>query len=280
MTRRVASLSTFCTVWWACNAWAADMSSQRALEEGMKRYRESAYEQAAEKFAAAAEQAAETGLDPAVPRYNRANALFKGGRIEDAAQAYLKASKTTDLELQSKVHFNQGNVFMALTERAARQGNLQDALQNVEQALDMYENSITLDPADEDAKVNYELALRRKEELQQQLQPQQQQQQKQREPQGQEEQEDAERKPSQRDRPEDSQPPQPPERQAEDRAPQDGAQQQRAQGNREQQLSAASEEMTPEEAEMLLEALRQEEMETRSRMRLRLGQRVPVEKDW
>ncbi len=41
-----------------------------------------------------------------------------------------------------------------------------------------------------------------------------------------------------------------------------------------------AQEMTPEEARMLLDAMREEEAARREGMRLRLGAPVPVEKDW
>ena len=41
-----------------------------------------------------------------------------------------------------------------------------------------------------------------------------------------------------------------------------------------------AEEMTEQEAIMLLDALREEERAARERMRLKVGEPVPVEKDW
>ena len=41
-----------------------------------------------------------------------------------------------------------------------------------------------------------------------------------------------------------------------------------------------SEEMTPEEARIMLDAMKQEEQASRDRMRLIIGQPTPVEKDW
>ena len=38
--------------------------------------------------------------------------------------------------------------------------------------------------------------------------------------------------------------------------------------------------MTPEEAKLMLDAMKQEEQASRDRMRLVIGQPTPVDKDW
>ena len=87
------------------------------------------------------------------------DALFKNGDYEKALQEFAQVLKAPGEKIRAQAHYNMGNSYFQQ--------------QAFEQAVESYKQSLQLDPADEDAKVNLELAL---EQLQQQDQDQQDQQ--------------------------------------------------------------------------------------------------------
>ena len=132
------------------------------MSEGRSLYEKGQFNKAAEAFERAAEAADANELDPAVANYNRANALMNQNRPEDAIKAYTESLRTTDLRLQEQAYFNMGNAHMALAENSVKMQKLPDAEKSVEEAIKMFANAMLLDPKDEDAKVNFELAAGQK----------------------------------------------------------------------------------------------------------------------
>lgn len=274
----------------ACAISSAHAQSARQLEkQGREAFENDSFEEAANAFDKAATAAAEGKLDAAVAQYNRSLALARLGRHQDAAEGYVESLRTTDLALQQTAYYNRGNALMAAAGDRETQGALQPAIEVAHEALAMYEKSITLDPHDASAKTNFELALRKIEELESKLDQQQQN----------EENEQDDQSPDQQDEPseqndesEDS----PEDQQNQDQDGQQDEQQDRQQDGQpedpseddrpppEQRENSSqprpSEEMTREEAEMLLDAIREEEQSAREQIRIKFGASGPVEKDW
>lgn len=262
---------------------------RRAMAEGEKALAMSNRIEAAQQFARAAEAAGIAKLDPAVPQYNRGLALLADHQAGPAAEAFQLATRTTDLEVQQRALFNRGNALLKLAGELEMAGQAQPALQNVEEALAMYEQAMVLRPQDPDPKVNYELATREKqrlEELIQQQPPSSSQNQDQKKDQDQEQ-------PQQNQQKQDEQPPSPESDQ--DQQPQQADEQEEqkqdassAQDESKPDASASSgspQEMTREEATRLLDAMKEQEQANREqmareRMRMNMGQLPPVEKDW
>jgi Ca-activated chloride channel family protein len=248
-----------------------------ALELGEQAYRAKQYEPARQAFAAAATNAATRNLDPAVARYNEAAANYRLGHMEAAAERLAETLRTDDLALQQKAWYNRGTALLGQMAAQRQQGKLDDAQKVTAEAATHFEQAIMLDPNDADAKVNYELALRLQAELEKQKQQQQkddpkqdQKKQQDQQKQDQQEQKQAEQKKQ------DEQQQQPEQKQAEQSsAPKPEQQQEKSAAQGEKKT-----EMTPEEAAMLLNAMRQEEQSHRDKMRLNIGQPEPVEKDW
>lgn len=269
-------------------------SPDAAMKQGVSAFDQQQFEDAALAFREAAERAQQVGRDPARAWFNYANALFEQGRFEDAARVYQDALRSTDLDVQQSAHFNRGNALLAEAVRQA-EGQAFDAAKTfTERAVDSYRNALTLRPTDRDAKINHELADRFREELEEILAQQPQQPQAQPEPgEGEDDQEDQEQDQDQQDQdgeqePSPDQDQTPPSEEPQD-GDQDGEDEAQAQpmpaGQDEQQEQdtprpESMEEMTEDEAMLLLDALRDEEQETRDQMRLRLGQPQEVEKDW
>ncbi|HYV18696.1 MAG TPA: VWA domain-containing protein [Verrucomicrobiae bacterium] len=98
---------------------------------------------------------------PAAPElhYNIGNVLLRKGDLDKAIEEYLRAQSTGPRSLAEAAHFNRGNALMM-------KGDLQPA-------VDEYVQALKMEPRDQDAKRNLELALRLLEKQQQQQQQQQ-----------------------------------------------------------------------------------------------------------
>lgn len=250
-----------------------------AMKEGLRAYDDGQFQEAAEAFHRAAEQAGDTRLNPARALYNRANALYQQDRFEEAAQAYQEALRSTDLELQQSSHYNRGNAFLSQAYAQAEAQQLDTAKGLTERALDSYRNALTLNPDDRDAKINHELADRFREELemllaQQPPQPQPEQGEDEQEEQ-QDEAQDSEAQPGEQPQPDE------PQDEGAEAAPRpEEGESPPAEAAPQDRPPDTMEEMTEEEAMLLLDAMRDEEQETRDQMRLRLGEPAEVDKDW
>jgi Ca-activated chloride channel homolog len=284
-------------------AESADAPPPTAREwfaSGAQAFAASNYADSATAFASAAESAPAEKLDPAVAQFNAGLAATAAGDLEAAAKHFADATSAADLGVQAKAYYNRGNALFQLASApldAAASMMPAPALaldaseKSIGEAIQSYENAIALDPADVDAKANYELALQKQQEIQQQQQQQQNQDQQNQDQQDQDP--NSENQPQ--DQPEsspesnqneESQPQQPPpqEQEQDQEQPQDQQEPQNPQAQQDQPSSAQpnepSDEMTPEEAEMLLNALREQEQSQRDRLQPFFGRPVPVEKDW
>jgi len=111
------------------------------VEQGRKAYEKGDYAEALRQFDAAAKDLPGS----ASLEFNRGNALFKLGRMEEANQAYHRALETPRSDLKEKDYYNLGNVW-------AQMGNAKEALA-------AYRRALTLDPTDEEARHNLEVML-------------------------------------------------------------------------------------------------------------------------
>ena len=266
---------------------AGALPPRRAMDAGERAYAATNYSAAAQAFAEAATNAAAQALDPAVAQYNAGAASYRQGHMDAAAERLAEALRTSDLSLQERACYNRGNALVGQGAAQRQQNKLDEAQKSLTEALSMYERAILLGPNDDAAKVNYELALRLKQELEQQ-QKEEQQKQDQQKP-------DQQQQPPPKDQ---TQPPKPdqqqpsPTNQPEQNPAQEPPQKPESNpGDTNRTTSAEkpaapagqdkkAEDMTPEEARQLLDALRQEEQALRDRLPMNLGQNQPVEKDW
>ena len=249
-------------------AWPDD--ARQKMKLGLQEYKAGDFEAAQREFEDAAKGASDERLDAGAALYNEANALYRLGQPDRAASKYMDAGRSTDLSLQKKTFFNRGNALYQLAEQAQAEGDLDSARQALEQAMVMYENTMALDPADRDSKINYELTLRKHEEVKELQEQQQQQQPQQEQQQGEQEQEKQNGEPQ-------------PEEQQEEEQESSDQQQEPAESGEQQpqpQEEQSAEEMTEEEARVLLDAMRQEEQAAREQYRMVQGTPAPVDKDW
>ena len=264
--------------------WCADAPPRQSMKDGIRLYQGESYDKAVESFDRAAQSAQQDKLDPSVAKYNAANARFKLGQFGAAATNFAEATRSPDLALQSKAYYNRGNALVTSSEMTDKQGGIDMAIGSVDEAIEMYENAMTLAPDDEDAKVNYELALKKKQELQQKKEQQQQQQKQDQDKQDQQQKDQSQKQEEQKKDEQQKQDQQKTEQeeQKQDQQQNQGEPQpdQQSPDQQKQAQPQKSDEMTPEEAKMMLDAMKQEEQASRDRMRLIIGQPTPVDKDW
>ena len=271
----------------ALTTHAEQPSARQSFAEGQQAFAASNYAAAADSFQQAATAAPASKLDPAAAYLNAGIAAQAAGTPEAASTHFANAAAGPDLALQAQAYYNRGNSLFqlassplqpqALPADAPPTADLDDSKLAITEAIQMYENAIALDPDDADAKANYELAVLK----QQQIQHMQQQQNEQQQQKGEQEDDPHDQPPQSGDpqEPADAQPDQEEEQDQQDAQPAESGDQQ----EQEQESAAApesAEDMTPEEAEMLLDSLKAQEQSQRDRLHPFLGRPVLVEKDW
>ena len=132
-------------------------NSEKLTREGIAAFEEKQSSAAARLFASAAEIASSSRA-----LFNLGTALVENGEAEPGAAALAKASEEGGA-VAADSFFNRGNLALGA--------------ERLEEAIEMYSESLRLEPSMADAKRNLEIALRKKEEQEKQQQEQQDQQQ-------------------------------------------------------------------------------------------------------
>ncbi len=205
---------------------AAAQPGRGAVDAGNRLYDEGRYEEAHEQYLEALRQAPDS---PIVP-FNDGNALYRTEELQRATESYRRAVESGDPAIEAQAWYNLGN---ALYKQ-----------QQLEPALEAYKEALRRNPADTDAKHNFEVTL----EQQQQQQESDDQQDENDEGRDQQDQQDPqqseqEQNQEQQDQPEDQEPPE---------QQQDQPQEQQ-QENAEQPPPPGA--LSREEAERLLQAI-------------------------
>ena len=227
----------FCISCMGLIAWVNPQADK--TKEGNRSYNKEVYDEAMTKYT---EVLIDLPNSPYI-HFNIGNAAYKKEDYEEAAKSYSKAaSLAADVMLESKAYYNLGNC-------KYRQGklkentNLGETISLYREALDYYKQALDKNPKDTNAKYNHEFVERKIKELL----DKQKQQEKSEDQQEQQEQQDQE---SQSDKNQDNDSKQD-EAQAAQAQPED-------QG--EEQESKQKEKMTEEQAQMLLDSLKDEEL--------------------
>jgi Ca-activated chloride channel family protein len=208
-----------------------------------KQYEEGHYAEALQLYRQALVEAPDT---PAL-NFNAGSALFKTGDLPGAAKEFDQAVQGGDEALKARSFYNLGNTHYQQ--------------QQYQQAVEAYKQALELDWQDQDAKANLELALTRQQEQQEQEQSQNQDQQgKQRQEQEQQGQTQQQQQEQQRQA----------QNQEQKRQDQEQAQRGQQQESQEQKQgrdlrTGQGNRMDREEAEQLLDALREREQEAHHR---------------
>lgn len=136
----------------AAPAEARAQAGRAETREGNRLYEEGRFAEAHEKYLEALLDAP----DSPIIRFNDGNALYRGEDYESALESFRAAVESGDPELASAAWYNLGNTLY-------RQGALPESLEAFKQAL-------RADPADADAKHNLERVLEQMQEQEQQQQ--------------------------------------------------------------------------------------------------------------
>lgn len=279
------------------------------LEAGNRLYSNGNYQQALDAYALL-----ETDLpDNPELAYNEGLALYRQRDFTRAAEKFNEAIlNTRELSLEARAKFNLGNV--AYSQALEKMSDLQEAIDHARDAIRFYRDSLELNPDDRDARTNIEIAQlfikdlvdkQKQQEEQQQNQDQQQQrdnpqqqdsgenQQKQdQEGQNQQSQDQEDSQQDQQQQQDESQENEEQEKQASNESNESDEQQQQAasqdpsadqqeQDEQQQALAREVRELSPQDAERMLQAVRDKEAKRREELAKRMrGNRRAVQRDW
>jgi len=246
-------------------AWINPLADR--TKSGNRLYNQELYDEAMTKYT---EVLVDSPNSPYI-HFNIGNAAYKKEDYEEAIKSYAKtASTASDAVLEGKAYYNLGNC-------KYRQGRLKEntslgeAISLYREALDYYKQALDRAPEDTNAKYNHEFVERKMKELldKQKQQGQQGEQQEQQKQQSQQEQSEKGDKSESQD-----------ENEGESAAQAAQAEQQEAQeGQKEDQGSEQRKGLTPEEAKMLLDSLKDEEL-SQLQKRQERNSFPEVLKDW
>ncbi|SHO43143.1 VWA domain-containing protein [Desulfopila aestuarii] len=152
-------------------ALALGSTPQRALASAAEdAYNSGDYLKAAELYNRALKEHPD---DPQL-HYNLGTTAYKNNLHDEAIAAFNEALKSDDLSLQEKAYYNRGN---ALFQKGAesQQGNPQLTKEKWQEALDSFDGALHLDPEDALARENRAYVAKKLEELDKQMQQNQQQ---------------------------------------------------------------------------------------------------------
>ncbi len=149
---RVDALALAAALWFGIAGPAVSATAQegrREVEAGNRLYDEGRYQEAHARYLEALRKV------PGLPlaRFNEGNALYRSQEFQRAMEAFIEAAEGADPEWRPSALYNLGNALI----RQEQPGP----------AAEAYKQALRLDPADEDAKHNLELALQQLEQQQQ-----------------------------------------------------------------------------------------------------------------
>jgi tetratricopeptide (TPR) repeat protein len=251
--KRTAIFLITITLLTACGNSAASYNNT-----GNQEYEERKYTEAIDNYVAAQRE----DPDLAEPYYNAGNAYHRQGNFETAMAQTQQAIRSAAGDLAENSYYNLGNTFFKIEDWQA--------------AIEAYKEALKINPNDEEAKYNLELALK-------QLQQQQQQQQQQPQGGGGQQQQNQQQQGGQDQQQQQQQGGQGQQQQQQ----QGGGQQQQEQpgqsGSQQQQPQqpGGSRGLTPQEAEQLLDALGQDSQTLQERLQQGFfAPGLPPAKDW
>ncbi|HEX7051654.1 MAG TPA: tetratricopeptide repeat protein [Longimicrobiales bacterium] len=125
------------------------------LERGNRAYREGRYAEAVEAYRAALSD----GESSPELHYNLGTALLRLGRYAEAEKHLREALASVEPDTRERTHYNLGSRFLGEARAAA---DPRARAQLLDAAIEAYRRALRVAPADMDAKWNYELALREK----------------------------------------------------------------------------------------------------------------------
>lgn len=269
------------------------------MKEGAGHYKSGDLQKAQETFANSMALATNETQQLNLAQYNLANTRHRLGNYQDATELYGHALNHEDGYVRSDAFYNRGLSLFEQSKATEEADQLDEAIMQVSTAMGMFEQSLELNAEGRDAKTNLELAYLRHEALLEKKKAQEEQEKKDEEKkddkqenqdpenkdeQGDQEQQDPEKQdenkdPENQDNQDQEQPGEQDPSQDEQNQDQNGEEDPQGQAQPEEGQPGEEQRMTPEEADMLLDALREKEKANRARFRMRYGSppNYPVE---
>ena len=251
-------------------------SAGRMIREGNQFYADGQFTEAINRYnEALVEQPAAVE-----PKFNKANGYYRLDDLSEAIDLYQEvAAESKDMTLVAKAKYNLGN---CLFQRGAKQrdSDLQKALDDMKTSITYWRGALDIDPENESAAQNIEVARLTIKDILDQLKQQQEQQKQQ----GQQNQQPQQQQQSQdQQQPQDQQPQQDPNQAQEANQKQDPNQAQEQQKPDQQQgqeheKQQAQEQVVPDATAQ--EILDKEQRQKEQRQILQRGQAPRVERDW
>ncbi len=215
-------------------------SKRSLINEGVDLYKSGKYNEAGENF----NKAINKEQEQFEGHFNLGDALFKAGKYEEAIGSYKNSlGFTEDNEAKAKAFYNIGNSLLKS--------------QRYEESIDAYKNSLKLNPKDPETKYNLSYAL---EKLKQQQQKNKQ---------DKKDNKDQNKDQNKQDQKQDQ------NQNKDQQNKQDNKDQ-----NKEQQQQQQKNQISKNEAERILAALKNKENDLQKKMRQKKARAVPREKDW
>jgi len=228
-------------------------AGRKQVLEGNKLFAEEKYDEANNKY----RDALLEDPDNPIIHFNIADTQHKKGKHEEALENFNKSlsprlaenrTPEEDRLIQSKIHYNMGNTYYRMNKYL--------------EAIREYQESLKLNPDDEDAKYNLEFVRNKlkneaqKQNQNSQNQQQQQQQQQQQNQQDQQQKEDEKKQEEQK------------------------SEQEQQQQEQQQQANGEQKELSKEDAERILDALKEDEKKEQQKRKVKSSGRRRVLKDW
>ena len=277
-------------------------SPQKNIKQGNKLYEQGKFEASKEKYMEALTKNPESDII----NFNLGTALYKARDYDQAMDHFQKALLSEDAKLKEKAYYNSGNTLYQMG-MAQEQSAVEQAVASLEKSIAQYERALEIDKKGEDTLNNYAFVERELKRLKEKMQNQQQQQQQKSEQkkdsdgsQEQQQQQGGEQKPQQDQGQSEQQKQSQQQQQEQQQGDQQQQQNEQQQGQQQQQNSTQSsgdkndqrqdangqtqanaQELTQEEAQMLLETYQQtEEPQGLLNIHQKIQDNRPVTKDW
>jgi len=157
-----------------CNCAAFAASASGAVGRGNRFYKKEKFEEALKEY----EKAREVLPNSDIVNFNAGAGYYKNGDYQNASDLFTKSLLTDNPGIEAKASYNIGNSKYKQAEQI-ESVNLETAVALLKESLEYYQKAIELNDKDEDAKTNYEFVKKKIELLQEKLkqQPRQEQQQ-------------------------------------------------------------------------------------------------------
>jgi Ca-activated chloride channel family protein len=145
------------------------ITPEASCSKGEEAFNRQDYLQASEYYR---EKLQKSPNDPQL-HYNYGTATYKNNMFDDAIDAFTKALKSDDLELQKKAYYNRGDSHYQKGVEV-QQADPESTLNQWKQAVSSLESALQLDPNDADARHNHDIIKKQLEELEKEQQQKQQ----------------------------------------------------------------------------------------------------------